>query len=163
MNIFFTNINPTVCADEHCIVHTRKMIIEYAQLLSTTHHVIDGKGAVEGIYKLTHQNHPSAKWVRISGAHYKWLYLCFIRLCDNYTKATGKTHKTDEKLRHILSALPKKLKDRGFIQPPQAMPEEFKGKVAMISYRKYIKAKLLEWSLREKPINNMFYQTPAWY
>lgn len=43
MNIFFTNPCPIVCANEHCIVHTRKMIIEYAQLLSTAHRLLDGE------------------------------------------------------------------------------------------------------------------------
>lgn len=43
MNIFFTHPNPHVAANEHCNVHQVKMILEYGQLLSTAHRVIDGK------------------------------------------------------------------------------------------------------------------------
>ena len=79
--------------DKHCI----KMILEYAQLLSTAHRVLDGV-ELEGIsasgrkrkfwtlgdsrdytlYKATHINHPSAIWVRKSYENYEWLYTMFI-------------------------------------------------------------------------------------
>lgn len=43
MNIFFVNSDPKVAAFEHNSVHLRKMIVEYAQILSTTHRVLDSK------------------------------------------------------------------------------------------------------------------------
>jgi hypothetical protein len=64
MNIFYTNENPIIAAQDHCLVHQNKMIIEYAQLLSSAHHILDGEYAIDGIYKATHKNHPSAIWVR---------------------------------------------------------------------------------------------------
>lgn len=60
MNIFYTHHLPSECARDHCDKHVVKMIIEYAQLLSTAHHVLDGDSARDGIYRLTHKNHPSA-------------------------------------------------------------------------------------------------------
>ena len=42
MNIFYLNESPETCAQMHCDKHVVKMIIEYAQLLSTAHRVIDG-------------------------------------------------------------------------------------------------------------------------
>ncbi|AUS01948.1 hypothetical protein NVP3058O_030 [Vibrio phage 3.058.O._10N.286.46.B8] len=42
MNIFFTNECPIQSANEHNHVHQTKMIVEYAQLLSTAHRLIDG-------------------------------------------------------------------------------------------------------------------------
>ena len=42
MNIFYLDKDPKVCATMHCDKHVVKMIIEYAQLLSTAHRVLDG-------------------------------------------------------------------------------------------------------------------------
>lgn len=45
MNIFYTNENPRLAARDHCTIHTNKMIIEYTQLLSTAHHILEGDQA----------------------------------------------------------------------------------------------------------------------
>ena len=37
MNIFYLHNNPKVCAEQHVDKHVVKMIVEYAQLLSTAH------------------------------------------------------------------------------------------------------------------------------
>ena len=42
MNIFFLNTDPKVCAQEHLDKHVVKMIVEYAQLMSTAHRLLDG-------------------------------------------------------------------------------------------------------------------------
>ena len=42
MNIFYLHPNTTTCAQHHCDKHVVKMIIEYAQLMSTAHRVLDG-------------------------------------------------------------------------------------------------------------------------
>ena len=42
MNIFYLDENPKKCAKYHCDKHVVKMIIEYAQLLSTAHRLCDG-------------------------------------------------------------------------------------------------------------------------
>ena len=94
MNIFYLDNDPDACAEQHCDKHVVKMCIEYAQLLSTAHRVIDGnewEGRTvngrrvkryfledplmnENVYKACHVNHPSAKWVRDSRENYNWLY-----------------------------------------------------------------------------------------
>jgi len=43
MNIFALDINPYTAASYHCDKHVVKMIVEYAQLLSTAHRVLDGQ------------------------------------------------------------------------------------------------------------------------
>ena len=43
MNIFYLDRHPKICAEYHCDKHTVKMIIEYAQLMSTAHRVLDGE------------------------------------------------------------------------------------------------------------------------
>ena len=85
MNVFYTNDCPIQSANEHVRVHQVKMIVEYAQLLSSAHHELDGANAIEGIYKKTHVNHPSAVWVRKSSQHYSWVWRCAMRLCESYT------------------------------------------------------------------------------
>jgi hypothetical protein len=90
MNIFYVHPDPVICAQQHVDKHVVKMILEYAQLLSTAHRVLDGsisvgvsdKGRKKTSYKLaddrdavlysaTHLNHPSAKWARHSLANYQ--------------------------------------------------------------------------------------------
>ena len=98
MNIFTTNNCPVVSAQEMCDKHVVKMIVEYAQLMSTAHRVLDGK-QYEGrtrlnrrikrwlhpdeemekiLYKASHIKHPSGIWCRSTTANYKWLYRHFI-------------------------------------------------------------------------------------
>ena len=42
MNIFYLHNDPKICAEMHNDKHCIKMILEYAQLLSTAHRVLDG-------------------------------------------------------------------------------------------------------------------------
>ena len=100
------------------------MVIEYAQMLSTAHRILDGKqyidassgrrikrwaleGEMEGVlYKASHINHPSTQWVRGNAIQYQYAYDMFVALCDEYTYRYGRTHLTDEKLRGLLNQLP---------------------------------------------------------
>ena len=43
MNIFYLDKDPKVCAEMHLDKHSSKMMVEYAQLMSTAHRVLDGK------------------------------------------------------------------------------------------------------------------------
>lgn len=138
MNIFFLAHDPIQCAREHCDKHVVKMILEYAQLLSTAHHMIDGEHVPDGIYKCTHKNHPSAVWARENTEHYLWLYELFIALCDEYTHRYHKVHKTDEKLRDVLKRPPRYLEHGCLLEPPQCMPEAYKCEGDTIqAYRDY--------------------------
>lgn len=42
MNIFYLHPDPSICAKYHVDKHCVKMIVEYAQLLSTAHRILDG-------------------------------------------------------------------------------------------------------------------------
>ena len=67
MNIFYLSPDPAICAQYHVDKHAVKMILEYSQLLSTAHHVLDpDTDLAPYIYKPTHKNHPSAVWARAS-------------------------------------------------------------------------------------------------
>jgi len=45
MNVFYLDRNPITAAQMHCDKHVVKMILEYAQLLSTAHRLLDGTPA----------------------------------------------------------------------------------------------------------------------
>lgn len=171
MNIFYLDINSKKSAEYHNDKHVIKMIIEYAQLLSTAHRVLDGEIYFELskknrkikryklqldddiFYKATHINHPSAIWVRQSSEHYKFLFEMFKSLCSEYTKRYFKTHKTS-RLLTILEKTPKNIKNVEFKEPPLAMPEYCKLDGAVESYRNYYlkeKQKILNYTNTEIP------------
>lgn len=151
MNVFYLDHDPATCATYHNDKHVVKMILEYAQLLCTTHHLCGVPD--ESLYRLTHKNHPSAIWVRSAQAHYEWLYELFICLCNEYTHRYGKTHLTFTKLADRLKDCP--LTDNlPFTPPPPVMPDEFKVGDVVQSYRNYYvqgKADLLRYTKRELP------------
>lgn len=174
MNIFYLHPQPDICAQMHNDKHTVKMIVEYAQLLSTAHRILDGTlfigvsktGRKQSryvlsdsrdslLYSATHGSHPSAKWCRDSNANYKWLYDLFCALCDEYTYRYGKIHLTDMKLRHVLSHVPKNIANKEFVPPWRAMPDDVKiGKDTLASYRNYYrlsKTHLANWKNRNIP------------
>jgi hypothetical protein len=171
MNIFYLDSNAAICAQYHCDKHVVKMILEYAQLLSTAHRVIDGKQYTENnkgrmtkrwklndgrediLYKATHINHPSAVWARQGKANYSWLYALWISCLNEYTHRYGKSHAC-EKLRFVLDNLPKKIKDANWNDPPQAMPDDCKTNDTVSAYRQYYVMKkngFARWTNREIP------------
>ena len=175
MNIFYLDKHYKTCAKQHVDKHVVKMIVEYAQLLSTAHRVLDGE-EYEGrtvnnrrirrfkmansnientLYKASHINHPSAIWVRESSQHYWWLYLLFRELCMEYTHRYGKIHSTESKLGEILQIKPKNIKDNGFVEPPQAMPDYCKvpGDSIKAYQMYYVNEKIgfAKWTKRDIP------------
>lgn len=140
MNFFYIETCPVAIAKSHNNAHCIKMILEYAQMLSTTHrvidqyyHEVDGKYVFVGlpedmqkVYKIAHLNHPTTIWVRESVQHYNFMYDVFEALCDEYTYRYGKVHESDSKLRELLRKPPSRLEDNGFKEPPQCMPDKYK-------------------------------------
>ncbi len=105
------------------------MILEYAQMLSSAHRVLDtieeGDDRVV-LYKIAHKNHPCTIWTRESSSNYQWLYQLFCNLCNEYTRRYNKVHETDRKLRHILQHCPVNIEEGPITEPAQAMPEQYK-------------------------------------
>jgi len=141
MNIFYLDKDINKAAEYHNDKHCVKMILEYAQLLCTAHRELDGDNANENLYKSTHKNHPSAKWVRESLWNYVWLYRHWVAMNDEYKLRYNKTknHMSFDKLNDILKNPPKNipLAKIGTLPTP-AMPDYCKidGDV-VASYRKY--------------------------
>ncbi len=150
MNVFFLDKDPAECAKGHYDTHVVKMILESAQLLSTAHHLC-GDG---GPYKVTHQNHPSAVWVRQSVAHYSWLYILMLELGKEYTHRFSKEHKTIREHKDSLFFTPRDIKALGWQDPPLAMPEHCQLDSAVESYRNYYlteKINLMKYTKRNAP------------
>ena len=174
MNIFYLNSNPKTCAEMHCDKHVVKMIIEYAQLMSTAHRILDGEEYIDktangrsikrwrmqdekyenGLMKASHINHPSNVWVRASKQNYTWLLKMWLHLLAEYTHRYGKQHAC-EKYIDFLYVAPKNIRDVPFTEPTPAMPDECKivGD-SVASYHKYYidkKVSFAKWTKRERP------------
>lgn len=173
MNIFYLDPDPRTCAEMHVDKHCVKMILEYAQLLSTAHRLIDGTSSVvlsdkgrrktvytlpdsrDGVlYSATHANHPSAIWVRQSNRNYDWLYVLWRELMSEYTFRYNKRHSC-EKLVNQLRKLPYNIPNGVFTEPTPAMPDEYKVPGDSIqSYKNYYlgdKQRMFSWKNRLPP------------
>ena len=178
MNIFYLDKEPQTCAEMHVDKHVVKMILEYAQLLSTTHRYLDGainigssaSGRKKTIYRLpdgrdnllysaTHINHPSTIWVRKNQQNYIWLTQLLSELCKEYTYRYGKVHKCEQigLVEYLRNNEPKNIPMGPFTEPTPAMPDHYKVSGDSISsYKNYYlgdKTRMFSWKNRE---------TPAW-
>ena len=138
------------------------MVIEYAQLMSTAHRVLDGdlyedrtaanrrikrwrhpNNTMEStLYKASHINHPDGIWTRNSDANYRYLYNLWSRLCEEYTHRYGREHLTETKLKNLLLHPPKNIEHASTADIhglPLAMPDDVKGRSVVKSYRRYYK------------------------
>jgi hypothetical protein len=174
MNIFYLDPDPSTCAKMHLDKHVVKMIIEYAQLMSTAHRVLDGEQYTDKtannrniqrwrmkdelsehtLYKASHVNHPSAIWVRQSKENYRWLYRMWFYLLQEYTYRYGKKHAC-EKLMSALYLDPMNITKGIFTEPTLAMPDTYKvPNDAIKSYQNYYihdKSRFAKWKNRETP------------
>jgi hypothetical protein len=153
------------------------MILEYAQLLSTAHRVLDGTQSVVvsktnrkqtryvlsdereyALYRSTHANHPSAIWVRQSYENYEWLYQLFVAVLKEYTYRYGRIHATERLVGHLYTPPTNIPKGVGFTEPTPAMPEEYRVKnnsiQSYINYYVGAKQHLANWKKRT---------IPSWY
>ena len=152
MNVFYLDKDPKKSAKALTDVHVNKMLLESAQLLCTAHRVLDGEERKEGrrtvytlkdkkrdalLYKATHVNHPSAKWVRESQENYYWVYYHMLALCQEFRNRNQKVHETERKLGHALRYFPRNLPRKGFTEPPCVMPENFITDSVVESYKGY--------------------------
>jgi hypothetical protein len=159
----------------HCDRHVLKMIIEYAQLMSTAHRVLDGEEYYalsvngrrikrwrmsnpkyeNGLMKASHVHHPSNVWVRQSRQNYMWLNQMWNYLLLEYTHRYGKRHACADRM-EFLYAWPENIPDVPFTPPTPAMPDECKiANNSLASYHKYYiekKVRFAKWTNREAPL-----------
>lgn len=142
MNIFYINPDPIQAARELADDHIRKMQIESAQMLSVAHWETGAQSGTP-LYKPSHKNHPSTKWVRESIQHYRWLVKHGLEICEEFKLRYGKDHKTKQVLEWLRDNEPP-LPDNGFKEPPCCMPEDYILQEGVVpSYKNfYIKDKV---------------------
>ena len=155
MNIFYLDRDPVIAAQMMCDKHVVKMILESAQMLSTAHRICGGNTYADkvGLYKLTHMNHPSCKWVRADQHNYMWVYNHMIALMKEYTYRYGKHH-TTERLIEPLRQPSTWRWGLNFIEPPQCMPEHCRGNDTVLAYQTYYileKSNFATWKRRNTP------------
>ena len=117
MNIFYLDKDAKTSAEMHLDKHCSKMLVEYAQLMSTAHRVLDGteyydKNKIgskikrwrhenDALYKASHVNHPSNVWLRESINNYAFLYEMWCHLHDEFVIRYGKDHMSYVKLKEV--------------------------------------------------------------
>lgn len=180
MNIFYLHNDPKICAYEHCDKHVVKMILEYAQLLSTAHRVLDGTMYTDKtklgrkikrwkleydiadnlLFLASHIQHPSGIWCRKNMQNYMWLTELLEGLCKEYTHRYGKVHSVQKSglMRYLCDNLPKNIPIGPFTDPPPAMPDYCKVPLdSILSYQNYYvneKVRFARWTNRN---------IPSWY
>lgn len=139
MNIFFLSFDPREAARLHCDKHVVKMIIETAQLLYSSHWMLNPEGLSENAYKLAHKNHPCSIWVRQSLSNYLWLASLGWWLCKEYQHRYGehKVHKSEQHIVWLLNNPPNSIPHEDFTKPVLAMPDEYKKDDPVESYKLY--------------------------
>jgi hypothetical protein len=180
MNIFYLSEDPDECARFHNSKHVVKMILEYSQLLSTAHRILDGTEIIQKsktgrnvkrwvlndyrdvvLYSATHVNHPSAVWARQSKLNYVWLYNLLCACMREYTYRYGKKHKC-ESLLMALRTVPNNISNKPFTEPTPAMPDGVKiAGDSKASYRNYYinnKTHLANWKGKVNSRN-----VPEWF
>ena len=180
MNIFYLDPDPAVCAKMHVDRHVCKMVIEYAQLMSTAHRVLDGEMYLDKtsnnrsikrwrllderetrLMKPTMMNHPSAIWLRQSNENYLWLYKMWCELLSEFTYRYGKIHAT-ARLIPDLAKVPDNCPVGKFTGPTPAMPDDCKviGNSLQSYHNYYVMKKEHLWSWKGK-INSR--KQPQWF
>lgn len=130
MNIFYftrnVDLNSKILDDKRVV----KMILETTQLLSNSLYLNNKKNP----YKPTHLKHPCTIWANESRANWLWLKKYGLSLCKEYTKRFHKKHKCEKIIRKMQCP---PIKNKGFIQPYQCMPEKYKCKKSSKAYMCY--------------------------
>ena len=163
MNIFYLSKSAKHCARYHNDKHCVKMILETCQLLYTCLWLMmPDESWIENApltksgkhgYKKTHVNHPCAIWTRESINNYKWLCKLGKYLCKEYTHRYGKIHSCQKHIKWLSKQTPQ-LPDIKKTKMKLAMPDQYKCKSSVKSYRKYYmgdKKSFCKWKNRDIP------------
>jgi hypothetical protein len=162
MNLFILSDNPAEIALWMMDKHIVKIILEAVQMLSSAYQIImDDENSIEGIYKITHKNHPVSIWVRESRENFLWV----LELCDamhiewrhRYNHPETKFHKSYLLAMRIREQCPSAEQFRTVGMTPfvLAMPDIYKTDCPFESYRNYYqspeKQRIASWKNRTHP------------
>jgi hypothetical protein len=149
MNIFVLHKNHKKNVKMYCDKHIVKMLLETAQILSAAY-IFTGEPAP---YKMSkgHMNHPCVLWSRKSLRNWLWLKELGKEIYKEYKYRYEKNHPSGDL---ILSMEIPNLSIGKFTYPPKCMPNEYKRKSLVKSYRayyKYDKVRFCTWKNRPVP------------
>lgn len=115
----------------HSDQHVVKMVLETAQILCAALH----RHAIPAPYKPTHLRHPCVLWVGDSLPHWQWTRSLGLELGTEYARRRGRVHASAS----VIASLPDQpnIPDRGWTDPPQAMPDDFRRDDVVAAYRAY--------------------------
>jgi len=152
MNIFILDWDVDKCAHYHNDRHIVKMPTELAQCLSTAKRYFEDTD--ESLYRSTHVNHPSNKWIREGKDNYLWTFNLLKALLVEYDFRYNPTkHQRAKNLLEKLSEAPSDI-PAGWTKPRLAMPEQYQLTDPVEAYRLYYikdKQHLAKWSKRSVP------------
>ena len=166
MNIFAVDKDPKISAQQLCDKHVVKMVLETAQMCSTTMHnwhslpdnMLDyPTDLLENIYKPAYQNHPMTKWVGYLRCNMLWALQHGLAIGEEYRYRYDKDHSSTailQKMKDYMEYMGWWLESDRHTEPPQCMPDEYKCDDYVEAYRNYYregKAHILKWTNREKP------------
>jgi len=158
MNIFALDKSPKISAQYHCDKHVVKMILESAQMLSTTVHLNFDEQKypdfdLNSIYKPAFVNHPCRLWSEKSLDNWLWLKDLAFYLNEEYRFRYEKNinHKSFDAIQKLpIPKLPKV----GLTPFAQAMPDQYKDPDSVQAYKNYYigeKKKFCKYTKREIP------------
>jgi len=153
VNIFYVDRCPKAAARALCDKHVVKMVLETAQILSTT---LQRYAERPDLYRPTHTRHPCVIWTGQRLTNYRWVLRHGAALAREYERRYGRRHKSADiiyRCAHINVFLP-----RGWTEPPQCMPDIYRRKDTVEAYRAYYradKARFARWERGTPP--------PTWW
>lgn len=155
------------------------MVIEYPQMLSAAHLVLDGfliyrlrktkagqwrrtkqyltanQELNHNLYLPTHINHPSSRWVRQSRANYEWLFNMWVSLLDEYEYRFGFRPKPSDLELYLKTPPANITQKRIMTDPPIAIKDRWIHMSSAIdSYRNFYnleKSAFATWTRRPAP------------
>lgn len=160
MNIFYSDINPEICARNLDNLRVNKMITESCQMLSTALRV-NGVNH-PGLYKIAYKNHSCTLWVTKGRFNFLWLCKHTEALLNEFRKFghVGK-HVNSSRILEICSEKQGDIPDTPFVKPPDCTT--FKSRTDLDLTERYKRYLIEKWDndVREPSWKNRI--QPDWY
>ena len=147
MNVFACSACPDESARSLADRHVIKMVLETAQILSTTASLLGLES--DDLYRPTHKHHPVITCCAYDPKYRSWVFHHGISLGKEYSRRFDRIHKSVAVIKKAGDILGCNVpgNPRSF---PMAMPDEFRREDPHESYRLYLKAKYESWGDKAK-------------
>jgi hypothetical protein len=163
MNIFHTDTDPVISAQNLDDLRVNKMIIESAALLANAIAYYGGKSSDLPISKMSNkpfktkawQNHPSCIWVKKSRGNYNWLLTHTKALIDEMIVRKGTTHSMSSNIDTLTSSsllIPEgEITDFANCTPYKDIKDTIQAYKSAMVYKWEHDYKIPVWSNRQRP------------